>query len=424
MIVVVGAGMAGLAAGRALADAGREVVVLEARERIGGRIHTDRSLGTALELGAAWIHGSEGNAVLALAERLGARTVETRHGAFALYDGGRRLDDATVQAVQVRFGALVEEAKGLARAGDRPLADALRAAAEHAGTSEARQAVSWGLAWLRAIMGVELEGLSTRHWDQDEDLPGPDRVLPEGYDVVPRGLAEGLDVRCGEVVRRIEWDGVPVRVHATSGTLEPSVVVVTVPLGVLQSWPDLFDPPLPEPKCRAIGAVGMGVLDKVILRFPATFWPEACEHLGPVHPGPEEVVAFSSLVRYGMGPVLVGWLSGDQARRLEPLADDVIVGRALSALRASFGRSVPDPEAVRVTRWASDPFARGSYSHLPPGTDGAAYDELAEPVVGHLFFAGEHTHRAHPATTHGAYLSGLRAANQVLARLDAGKESE
>ncbi|MFW6197643.1 MAG: flavin monoamine oxidase family protein, partial [Myxococcota bacterium] len=205
--------------------------------------------------------------------------------------------------------------------------------------------------------------------------------------------------------------------------LEAEASVITLPLGVLQRAPELFEPPLPETKRTAVAGLGMGVLDKVVLRFPGVFWPEGYEHLGQAEAGMDDVGAFSNLVHHGRGPVLVGWMAGAQARALEACGQDVVVEHALRTLRRMFGRAVPEPEATWVTRWAADPFACGSYSHLPPGLDGSTYDALAEPVGRRLFFAGEHTHRAHPATTHGAYLSGLRAAREVMA-LTGQRQSE
>lgn len=407
--------MAGLAAARELADAGRRVCVLEARDRIGGRIHTDRTRDSPVELGAGWIHGAEGNPVAALAERFGSGLSRARHEDFALYDGtGRRTGDEEFTARQARFAELLAAAKAEARRADRPLAEAVWAAADREGAS-ARTAARWGLRWLGLIMGTDAASLSARSWDQDVDLPGADRVITRGYDVVPRGLARGLDVRCGEIVQRVEWSAGGVRAHTKRQVLEAEASVVTLPLGVLQRAPDLFDPPLPESKRAVVAGMGMGVLDKVVLRFPGAFWPDGCEHLALAEAGPDDVGAFSNLVHHGGGPVLVGWMAGAQARAFEACSPQGVVERALRTLRRMFGRAVPEPAATWVTRWAADPFAGGSYSHLPPGLDGSTYDALAEPVGGRLFFAGEHTHRAHPATTHGAYLSGLRAAREVMA---------
>lgn len=408
--------MAGLGAARQLAESGRQVLVLEARDRVGGRVHTDRSWGAPIELGAQWIHGGEGNAVRALVEGAGRyRTEAASHEPLLLFDeGGRSLRDEEARAMRQEFTRLLSEAKDIATPDDVPLADAVWAVAEGSRSSAAKAAARWGLAWLQLIMGVGCEGLSARHWDQDVELPGPDRTVVEGYDAAPKILADGLNVRFGEQARRIEVGSGVVCVRTVAGAYEAEAVVVTLPLGVLKRERALFAPSLPPDKQAAIEALGMGVLDKVVLRFSRCFWPEGCAHFTWSGDGRRELAGFTSFAGAGCGPVLVAWAAGRQARSLEPLADDVVVGRVLASLRRRFGAAVPDPVTAWVTRWASDPFACGSYSHLPPGSDGSVYDAIAAPVGGRLFFAGEHTSRAHPATTHGAYLSGMRAAREVI----------
>jgi predicted NAD/FAD-dependent oxidoreductase len=260
---------------------------------------------------------------------------------------------------------------------------------------------------------ADLADLSLWHWDEVEEFYGANVLFPGGYDQVAVRLAEGLDVRTGHAVRRIASRRKRVRVRTSRGPFEADRIVVTLPLGVLQAGAVRFDPPLPRRKQEAIAHLRMGVLNKLCLRFGRPFWPpdhDWLEYMG----GPGGAWAeFFNLHRYAGAPVLVAFNAGSQALRLEALPDADVVAEATAALRRMFGASAPDPDGWRLTRWASDPFARGSYCHIPPGASGEDIDALAEPVDERVFFAGEATHRAHYGTVQGAYLSGVRAADLI-----------
>jgi monoamine oxidase len=157
----------------------------------------------------------------------------------------------------------------------------------------------------------------------------------------------------------------------------------------------------------------MGLLDKVALRFDQSFWPK--QHIlaflsDRADQWPD---VFNWQPMCGQ-PLLVGFKSGRSARADEGRTDEEVVGSLMRQLRSAFGAQTIDPVAWHVTRWASDPLAGGSYSYLRVGASPDDYDILAEPVGDRLFFAGEATNRAHSATVHGAYLSGLREARRIL----------
>ncbi|GIX49244.1 MAG: amine oxidase [Candidatus Tectimicrobiota bacterium] len=407
--VVIGAGIAGLAAARTLHDAGGAVVVLEARHRLGGRIHTDRALGFPVELGAHWIHGAYRNPIAALARRWRLRTAPTTHPFIALPTA------AEVPALlEQAFPCLLARAQELAwhQERDLPLGEALQRLV--AGCPSQLRSVRLGLDWLSLVMGTDAACLSARHWDQDLDLPGPDLVLLDGYDALVQRLARGLEVRLGEAVRQVEWTPEGVWVESTQATYRAAAAIVTLPLGVLKAGSVRFVPPLPARQQRAIARLGMGVLDKVVLVFARPCWPAAGEHLANPDRRPGELAGFSSLLPHLGAPVLVGWVAGRQAQALEDADDAEAVAWAMRTLRRLLGPGLPDPVHTRVTRWGSDPYARGAYSHLPAGACGADYDALAVPVSPRLHLAGEATHRRYPSTVHGAYLSGRRAARRVL----------
>jgi monoamine oxidase len=193
--------------------------------------------------------------------------------------------------------------------------------------------------------------------------------------------------------------------------------VVTLPLGVLQRGDVLFDPPLPESKKQAIARVGVGLLNKAYLRFPRRFWPVKADWIGLVSEPKGRWSEFLNVSRFIDQPILLGFNAAAYARRLEPMNDQQTINDVMTALRSMFGRNAPDPTDFKITRWGSDAFSIGSYSYMKTGASPNDYNELARPVGKRLFFAGEHTSRRHSATVHGAYLSGLRVASQVIDRM-------
>ena len=206
---------------------------------------------------------------------------------------------------------------------------------------------------------------------------------------------------------RIADDGAAVQLDTSHGPVTADRVIVTVPLGVLKAQTIAFDPPLPETKRRAIERLGFGLLNKVVLAFEEPFWPESPDMLGLV--GPQQPVAdLVNGLMFADTPLLVGLRGGAAARSREELSDQDAIGEVLTALDA------PEPTGALVTRWASDPYARGSYSFLAVGSSPADLRALAEPASERLLFAGEATQEDFFATVHGAYMSGIREADRIL----------
>lgn len=184
-----------------------------------------------------------------------------------------------------------------------------------------------------------------------------------------------------------------------------------------------FAPPLPDWKQSVVQRLGFGVLNKVVLCFSTAFWSDVDMDMfgfcGSSTVG--ELYMFWNFLPATKQPTLVALNAGKAARVLEEMSDEEIVSRALGVLRTIFkGKEIPEPSQTAVTRWGSDPHARGSYSYVAVGCTGADYDTMALPVQAgedtkpRLFFAGEHTCRNYPATVHGAFLSGTREATRIL----------
>lgn len=419
-VIVIGAGIAGLAAARLLTQQGVQVTVLEGRDRIGGRVFTDHRWDNApVDLGASWIHRSLNNPITALADEINAPRVITDYDNYAAYHSdGRPFTEADYE----RADTLLEEMwERLVVAQDADEDQSLEAfvqadIAEQALSAEDQQLL---LAWLNTTIEHEYAGslsqLSTYWFDDGEEFDGDDVVFPEGYSAVADFLADGLTIKLEQIVTAVERNEATVTVQTESGSYTADQVVVTLPLGVLQTGTVTFTPPLPTAKQTAIAALGMGVLNKCIFRFPKVFWPQETTMLEYVAEKRGAWGEFLNLAEVLDVPVLVGFNAADYGRKIESWTDAEIIADGMVALRAMFGADIPEPDDYIITRWGQDRFAQGSYSFMAVDTDPEMRDQLGSPVDNQLFFAGEATSRAYAATVHGAYLSGIRAAEEILA---------
>jgi monoamine oxidase len=435
-VLVLGGGLAGLSAARALTGTGYDVVVLEARDRLGGRCWTL----DGVERGAQWIHSTEGNPISSLAHELGLSTLfvggdSTYAGGWehlALYGpGGRELEADEKQRSILAADSVREALDTLRRldldegAADRSMRAATERVIAELGLDGAeKHAAAWHMTLLvRDDCAADDADLSFLWWDDGYEVYGyGDSVLSDGYGALIERLAAGLDVRTGHVVSRVCYRaGAPgVRVSTREhGAFEADVAIVTLPLGVLKAGTVAFDPPLPAGKRNAIDRLGVGALNKVIAHFERPFWPADQYAFGclaeSVDASPTCAVSLWKTHRI---PALVMCVGGALARAVETWPASELHAWTVAVLRETFGAATPSPLRVERTAWWSDPFARGAYAYIAVGATPADVDALAEPVDGRLYFAGEATLRQHWATVQGAYVSGLREAGRIAGRAD------
>jgi monoamine oxidase len=429
-VVVVGAGLAGLTVADELDRRGFPVTVLEARDRVGGRCHTV----DGIDMGAHWIHGTEGNPVTALARRFGLPTIFV--GGDSTFTGGWEaldirgadttcFDDdaklASVLAADAMWDALdvVRRERHASGAADISLRDALETVRRDGllpDAPEGLDTLDWHMELLaRDDAGCGSQELSLLAHDEGVDVYGyGDSVLAAGFGALAERMAERLDVRLSCPVVRIDTSDPGEAVVVTGNeSFRASTVVVTVPLGVLKHRAIEFVPPLPATKLEAIDRIGVGVLAKVVLHFDHAWWREDQYVIGvacsPVEEWPTMIINASATHHQ---PILVALAGGTLGRWIETAAPGDVHGWVVRLLRTAFGATAPEPRRIDRTQWSTDPYSLGSYSAMTVGATSADVLALAEPV-GRLYFAGEATSPSGWATTHGAVTSGRREAARI-----------
>ena len=425
--IVIGAGMSGLTTARMLADAGQRVVVLEGRDRIGGRMHTDRSAGFPVDLGASWIHGIEGSPLWDLVHALGIPAIEYTVGSFQVggrpienFDGdGRALDEAaTAQWIADVDAAdrLVEEEIAASNPGDTYL-DVTERALDRSGLSPERidDIREFFRHRVEEQCGAWIGDLDAHGLDEDA-IVGDEVIFPRGYDELPRRVGAGLDIRRETTVTRVTRTQGGVVVHAGGSEFAADRVIVTVPLGILKAGAITFEPALPDAVAGPVSRLGMGVFNKIFVQFPERFWNEDTYVIRALGEAGEHWHSWYDVSAVSGIPTLLTFAAGPFGRRMQELPDEDVVADAVSALRLLYGDAVGEPLAHWVTRWGEDAFSNGSYSHLAVGSSHHDHDALAGPVDGVLHFAGEATWGDEPATVGAAFYSGHRAAERILGR--------
>jgi monoamine oxidase len=412
-VLIVGAGMAGLAAARSLVDAGWPVRLIEARDRIGGRVYTNRDWGVPIEMGASWIHGTANDPLMELARKAQAQVIPTDYYGWAKLAVDRRLPPVDYDADPWR--AFVERACDRVDGGS--LGAAVDAAAKRAELSGSdRTELAFYLATeIEDEYAAGADQLSATTFDTGDYAGGAQAVITNGYDALPKLLADGLQVVFNTPVTAITRRDDSVIVHAGNQSFEGPAAIVTVPLGVLKAGSIAFDPPLPEGHTRAVNALGFGVLSKSFFRFNRRTWKTDNAFYLFMGTDPGAWAQWFTLSS-AAGPIVVAFNAGDRGRSVESSSAADVTARALPIARQLFGDDI-SPVDVRTSSWTTDPYARGSYSFHAPGSGLDDRRRLQEPISDRLYLAGEAVGINNPSTVIGAVLSGRNAADQLMHRV-------
>jgi len=423
---VIGAGIAGLTAARDLAVDGYNVVILEARERIGGRIWTSHELGLPADLGASWIHGFENNPITRLARRHAIEIVRTnissvtpaRYRSMVLYDeNGRRLSKSETAEMSEMMADYLDFVAAKQKEGhERSMLEVeeIFADSQGYGSDQRRRLTFIARTYLEHEWAGPRSEVSLLEYDKNLGFAGHDRLFPDGYAQITDRLAEGTDILLGHEVKQVDYSGTHVDVLTNRGSFQANYVLITVPLGVLQAGQIAFHPRLPKGKREAIRKMRMGVFNKIFLKFDSVFWDQENELIGYMGSQDDDWPEIVNFHRIAGLPVLLAFSAGKAGEKNELRNNTDLVACLMHCLRKMYGQNIPEPQSHLITRWNQDPFSLGSYSYVPVGSKQSLRRQIAIPVENRVFFAGEATSQSFPATVHGAFLSGVRAAYEIM----------
>uniref|UniRef100_A0A6A7GC95 Spermine oxidase-like n=1 Tax=Hirondellea gigas TaxID=1518452 RepID=A0A6A7GC95_9CRUS len=466
-IIIIGAGVAGLCASNILRDNNiDDYLILEARNRIGGRIIAINIEGRQLELGANWIHGVLGNPIYELASVNGLIPIvqsSSSHTVLAAMEDGAKLPFAILQEMYEVYSVFLKRCEeyflcrylppeGVSSVGEHLRLERdlyLQKLPEQQRKSRLlvfdylmrRETCIIGSGDLNAVDLMEIGSYT--------ELPGGNISLPTGFSSILGPLAKHVPpekILKGHAVSVVRWNNAAedetqllgaqmkekqkVEILCDNGKVfYADSVICTVPLGVLKhSAKTMFQPPLPDNKMTSIEKLCYGTVDKIYLEYDRAFftselselillWDKTDDTADMASRWYRKIYSFTKI----NDTLLLGWISGEEAKYMETLSFEIVSEKCTEILRLFLADPfVPKPKRCICTSWWSQPYSRGSYSSIGVGGSQLDIQTIAAPLyaqphhtIPSLLFAGEHCHPSFYSTVHGAYLSGLDAARYL-----------
>lgn len=410
-VIIVGAGISGLAAARKLKMEGFKVTVLEAQDRVGGRLRSNRSLGIAFDEGASWIHGTDGNPITSLAQDAGMTTFITPDDSFKSYDIGGIVRSGTAYSdVEDEYYDILDT---LMNHGSNSKSFETVFFEQHPQYANDRL-MRFFLSTYMTFDRGDLNKTSSLLYNEGEEFDGEEAISTNGYDTIPNFLAKGLDVLLSQRVTKVDFSGNKIKLTHNGSVSEADYAIITVPLGVLKKNVIQFSPALPAAKQTAIEKIGMNCVNKFLLTWNTAFWDDV-QFISYTPEIKDKFNYFVNVKKFHPGAnALMTFAYADYGRQTETMTDQQVITEIMAHLRDIYGSGIPNPTNMLRTKWATNENAFGAYSFTAVETEMRHFEDLAESVSDKLFFAGEHTEVDYFSNAHGAYLSGIREADKII----------
>ncbi|MGE3530135.1 MAG: flavin monoamine oxidase family protein, partial [Methyloceanibacter sp.] len=403
-IVVIGAGAAGVGAGLALARAGASFIVLEARDRIGGRAYSDTSsLGHLWDHGCHWLHSADKNVLRQVADKIGHR-YRSRYSPSMLetFLDGRW--EATTMREDFVWRLLGE------------VADAGKQGKDIAASALLDRSHPWYPMihhWLTLMYSAEPDDISTfdagRYDDTHLNYP-----VEDGYGALIARIAVPLPIRTGVAALKVRAQGQGIAVETSQGTVEARAAIIAVPARMIETGRLVIEPGLPPHIAQAFDDVPMGWYEKIALLLDeSAFGAKPAPYVDIFDPVAPDTHPLNFEIKPFGRPIAITHIAGTFAREMSEAGEAAMIDFALSALVRAYGADLRKHfKKGAVTHWSSDKFTNGAYSCAKPGR-GLSRAAFAEPIHDRIFLAGEHVHPTFMATAHGAYETGIWAASKA-----------
>lgn len=419
-VIVIGAGMAGASAARKLTAAGCEVIVLEARNRIGGRIHTNKDWGFNIELGANWIHNANdiGNPLMTYANKFSIETHETNYYNINAYDqNGDKINKLRLGLFYNHFEKMLKKQAEKIKAyeNDISIHEAIKEIiTDKSYTERDQNIISLIKESYSNNLAANIDKASAKYYfSKPVNNKERDFFVSGGYEQIVAALLEKINVQLNSVVHEIRHDANHVEVITDHKIIEADYVIVTVPLSILQNQEIKFNPSLPEWKINSFHQMKMGVFNKVVMEFTQKFWDGSadfqCYHS---EMGNSFGIALN-YYRYKEKPILIAMPVDNSGLWVEQNDVDTIKKEYQNILHKAHPGKEIEFKNIMITKWNAEEFSKGSYSHVPVGATERDFEALTQEI-GRVHFAGEATNIKYHATVHGAYNSGMREALKII----------